>query len=84
MIFTIYVKECLSGVTTVETVLSQVITYSLMVLMQVVVLTLFTLYVFNVSHAKLLYGINNARCSAWLRHLFSQLNYQWLDEKLFQ
>ena len=45
------------GVTTIETVLSQVITYCFMVLMQVLVLTMFTLYVFDVSHTVILYLI---------------------------
>ena len=38
------------GVTTIETVLSQLITYFFIVLMQVFLLTMFSLYVFNVSY----------------------------------
>ncbi|XP_065915503.1 ABC transporter G family member 20-like [Dysidea avara] len=42
-------RSWVAGVTTIETVLSQVITYCFMVLMQVLVLTMFTLYVFDIE-----------------------------------
>ena len=56
------------GVTTIEIVLSQLVTYCFMVMTQVLVLTLFTLYVFNVSYAITSIAIKNVSTQGQLQY----------------